>query len=205
MNKITTAETMTLDGGNPSLDFVNSGYDREPGRSAERLHSYDDLLILSSRLGIIDQKMLETLRDEATHHPKRAAGALANAKIFRKAFYEILLIRASSLATEVDKQSLEIFNNYLKEALKHRKISMSEQKFISDWVIAEKDLDQPLRSLVLHAFELITGPKQFFIKQCSGCAWLFLDESKNHKRKWCDMQSCGNSAKVKRYYLKHHP
>jgi len=32
------------------------------------------------------------------------------------------------------------------------------------------------------------------------CPWLFLEESKNHSRRWCDMKTCGNRVKARRYY-----
>ena len=87
MSEITTAETMTLDGGDPSLDFVNSGYDRKPGVLAERLHTYSDLIILSSRLGIVDQKMSQTLKGQAEIDPKHAADAI---KIIHKKAIEYI-------------------------------------------------------------------------------------------------------------------
>lgn len=31
------------------------------------------------------------------------------------------------------------------------------------------------------------------------CQWAFLDESKNHSRRWCDMKSCGTKAKSRAY------
>jgi hypothetical protein len=31
------------------------------------------------------------------------------------------------------------------------------------------------------------------------CRWLFVDESKNHSRVWCDMGTCGSRAKMTRY------
>jgi predicted RNA-binding Zn ribbon-like protein len=34
------------------------------------------------------------------------------------------------------------------------------------------------------------------------CEELFLDESKNHRRRWCDMTKCGNQAKVRRFYTR---
>ena len=42
------------------------------------------------------------------------------------------------------------------------------------------------------------------IRRCTNddCLWLFLDESKNGTRRWCDMASCGNRAKARRHYLK---
>jgi predicted RNA-binding Zn ribbon-like protein len=43
-----------------------------------------------------------------------------------------------------------------------------------------------------------------FVRACSSkdCEWFFLDTSKNHHRRWCDMKRCGNRAKVRRFYAK---
>jgi predicted RNA-binding Zn ribbon-like protein len=40
------------------------------------------------------------------------------------------------------------------------------------------------------------------IKLCPGhdCGWLFLDETKNGRRRWCTMETCGNRAKANRHY-----
>ncbi|NYF91061.1 CGNR zinc finger domain-containing protein [Tunturiibacter empetritectus] len=37
---------------------------------------------------------------------------------------------------------------------------------------------------------------------CGGglCGWLFLDESRGRRRRWCDMKDCGNREKARRYY-----
>ena len=40
------------------------------------------------------------------------------------------------------------------------------------------------------------------LKLCPGenCGWMFIDESKNRRRRWCSMEVCGNRAKAKRFY-----
>lgn len=45
------------------------------------------------------------------------------------------------------------------------------------------------------------------IKLCPGdhCGWLFLDETRNARRKWCMMKTCGNRAKAARHYAKVKP
>lgn len=42
------------------------------------------------------------------------------------------------------------------------------------------------------------------LKMCPGhnCGWLFIDETKNARRKWCIMEVCGNRAKAARNYAK---
>jgi predicted RNA-binding Zn ribbon-like protein len=202
MNDISTAKTMTLDGGDPSLDFVNSGYDRLSGVVTERLHSYSDLILLSGRLGIIDEELTTSLLNEAKAHPDKAESALNKAKLLRNSIYEICKGKINLEPINSIKQSLEFFNGYLSDSLRYRKISVQKEEFKKDWFKDKKDLEYPLRRLTNYAYELITSPRQYLIKQCGGCAWLFVDDSKNHRRRWCDMSTCGNSAKVKRYYRK---
>lgn len=36
------------------------------------------------------------------------------------------------------------------------------------------------------------------------CGWLFLDESRGKRRRWCDMKDCGSRAKALWYYEKKH-
>src|SRR5438128_575343 len=33
----------------------------------------------------------------------------------------------------------------------------------------------------------------------TSCAWLFMDTTRNRTRRWCDMKSCGNRDKVRRF------
>ena len=37
-------------------------------------------------------------------------------------------------------------------------------------------------------------------REVGRCAWLFLDTSRNHSRRYCSMKDCGNRAKQRRHY-----
>ena len=59
--------------------------------------------------------------------------------------------------------------------------------------------------IALSALSLISDDRELSrIKECPGhdCGWLFLDETKNARRKWCIMETCGNRAKASRHYAK---
>jgi len=58
--------------------------------------------------------------------------------------------------------------------------------------------------LAAEALSLFCSPKAARIGVCEGgnCGWLFLDESRGKKRRWCDMNDCGSRAKARRYYQK---
>jgi predicted RNA-binding Zn ribbon-like protein len=61
-----------------------------------------------------------------------------------------------------------------------------------------------LRPIARSAADLLASPEVALVRTCSSptCQWFFLDTSKNHHRRWCSMQSCGNRAKVRRFYAK---
>lgn len=63
---------------------------------------------------------------------------------------------------------------------------------------------QSLLDLVaISALSLLADPRETErIKTCPGpdCGWMFLDETKSSRRKWCMMETCGNRAKAARHY-----
>jgi predicted RNA-binding Zn ribbon-like protein len=47
----------------------------------------------------------------------------------------------------------------------------------------------------------MTSPRLERLRRCGGdtCYWLFIDETKNCSRRWCEMAICGNRHKVRRH------
>ena len=66
---------------------------------------------------------------------------------------------------------------------------------------AEADLARPAWSIARSAVEILTGELYDLVRECAAddCAWLFIDTSRNHSRRWCSMSSCGNRAKVHQF------
>lgn len=59
------------------------------------------------------------------------------------------------------------------------------------------------RILAISAAAVLGDPRESCrVKLCPGgnCGWLFLDETKNGRRRWCTMETCGNRAKASRHY-----
>ncbi len=55
-------------------------------------------------------------------------------------------------------------------------------------------------ALAVSALALLQPQKAARIRICANCSWLFLDESRNRSRIWCDMAVCGNRQKARRHY-----
>jgi predicted RNA-binding Zn ribbon-like protein len=52
------------------------------------------------------------------------------------------------------------------------------------------------------ALTLSLSPLLARVKVCSGCGWLFIDRTRNAKKKWCISSMCGSRDKARRYYAR---
>jgi predicted RNA-binding Zn ribbon-like protein len=70
------------------------------------------------------------------------------------------------------------------------------------WRDGAYDASLPLKRIALDALDLFSSPAVSRLRRCentSSCGWLFLDVSKNQRRRWCAMETCGAAVKMKRY------
>lgn len=49
------------------------------------------------------------------------------------------------------------------------------------------------------AAQLLASDERHRLRCCDGCGRLFIDRSRNGSRRWCDMRTCGNREKVRRF------
>jgi len=199
-----------LIGGRPCLDFVNTvgGRVSRPGRARkrdyrdhvliERLGSYDALVAWAELAGLFSAKEGGWLRDAAARHPNLAGAVLARALELREAIYRIL--RASQQGWHPDADDLAVLNRELRGARLHERLG-GVPPLVWEWEGSDSDLDQVLWPVLRDAAELLTSDALSRLGQCAGheCGWLFLDTSRGHRRRWCDMADCGNRAKVRRF------
>jgi len=63
----------------------------------------------------------------------------------------------------------------------------------------DRSLARPLWPVVHAAIHLLLAGPLDRVKQCGGCRYLFVDESRNRTRRWCSMEDCGTDEKMRRY------
>jgi predicted RNA-binding Zn ribbon-like protein len=68
------------------------------------------------------------------------------------------------------------------------------------WSVRTAPVEAALGPIALAAVRLFTEGDFDRIRECGGhaCGWLFYDRSKNNRRRWCEMEVCGNRAKQRR-------
>jgi predicted RNA-binding Zn ribbon-like protein len=185
-------------GGRLCLDFTNTASGRQTPAPTEHLHTYGDLVAWALDARIIDAAAAAALEARAAAEPGQAAAVLARAVCLRDAIYRIFSADAAGQPPAPD--DLALLNAELARALGHAKIAGTGDQFA--WVWEQNgELELMLWPVARSAADLLTSSERDRVRECAGdtCNWLFLDRSKNHSRRWCDMQECGNVAKVRRY------
>lgn len=201
-------------GGDPALDFVNTvdwlepPGDRapEPGtRWRELIRDYGALVRWAREGRLLSDAEAESLLEGAARHPYRAREALARALDLRAAVRAVVTAAAAGEAPQA--WSRAIFGEMLASALCHRTVTLSGEGAPAwGWTMErhEPALDRVAWEVAWAAAALLTSPELPRVRTCAGesCGWMYVDRSRNHRRRWCEMSVCGNRAKARRHYAR---
>jgi predicted RNA-binding Zn ribbon-like protein len=196
---MTETRKFDLSGGNAALDFANTlAWRQSDERRREDLQSYADLVEWGRQSGIIDEGEAAALLAAAERHPSRAAEVLEEAKRVRESIFDAFANVAAG--TPVTDEALAGLNARLPEALSRLRLEAWDEGVVWTWS-PEPALERVLWPVVRRAADLLTSDRRERVRECASdtCGWLFIDESRNHSRRWCDMKVCGNRDKVRRY------
>src|SRR5262245_12002983 len=190
-------------GGLLCLDFVNS-VDRMTHRPwLDRVRDFSDLLAWSTAAGTLPAGSADLAR-AARARAAEAEAVLRRARELREALFRIFsALVAGEPAAGPD---LALLNVELARALSHCRIEARDGGFVWGWEAEPGELERILWPIARSAAELLTSSERELVKRCASdtCLWLFLDRTKNHARRWCDMKVCGNRAKVRRHRRRQH-
>lgn len=191
--------------GSPCLDFLNTLGGRFAAAPNEHLTQYADLVEWLETGGLASSEAGAGLRRLADRDKTEAHTVLSRAIALREALYRVFTAAAANTAPQAS--DLLLLNEELVGALVRRRLVLSEAGFEMGWSDEGADLAEPLRPVVLSAAELLTSGAVRRVKSCASdtCAWVFVDESRNKSRQWCQMEVCGNRAKARRHYAKSRP
>lgn len=184
------------------LDFTHTLQNRYNAQRQELLSSYRGLLAWGLYMRILTEEEAQQLLHIAERYPQEALKTFNDAVSLREAIYRIFYNIAEDSTQQQD--DLALLNTMLAQAMSRACIVSEKDSFSLDWCVnndAER-LQRVSWLVVRSAADLLTSDKLHEVRACAAedCRWLFLDISKNHSRRWCDMQTCGNQAKARRHY-----
>jgi predicted RNA-binding Zn ribbon-like protein len=192
-------------GGHLALDFANTVDDPEGPERYDHAGTYSELVGWSARIGILARDQADALLAAASEHPLVTAIALRRAHTLRllliDTFTEIAMINSDE-PEDIERLTLAPhwadLRPFVTDALARGELAPVDSTYELTWTESTQ-LDAMLRPIALAAFELLTSPQLYRLKKCAGCPWVFLDQSKNHSRRWCAMNDCGTHEKIRRY------
>lgn len=186
-------------GGQLCLDFCNTGGDRVDDFVNDNLKTYRGLVSWASQADLLDNEETHTLAALGDQYPDEANAIYERAVTLREALYRTF----SAVAGErpVADGDLAILNRELGNGLGHLRLEQSSNGFDWAWASQPDDMDRMLWPVTKSAADLLLAPVREKLHECENdnCSWLFLDESRNHSRRWCTMEDCGNQVKARSY------
>jgi predicted RNA-binding Zn ribbon-like protein len=200
-----------LEGGHLALDFVNTVgglRDEPPSTDDELLVTYENLVSWCKRLGVISEADARRMLRAAARDERGARRALRRALELRELLYPIF--RAIADGAEPPAELLHALRRAERDALAHAELVRGGRggggsragalRGAMRWTWPPpRELADPLRPIAHAAVELLTGGPLEHVKICGNCRWLFLDQSRNHSRRWCSMDECGTQMKQRRF------
>ena len=209
----TAGERFEFIGGHLALDLADTLGGRRGGSTRELMNTYADLVTWGLEASIVTPEEAEHLLQAAQLDPVDAVAVLERARRLREAIYALAAARMRGDAAQ--STDLAVLNSELAQALAHRRVTTGAAGMAWTWDWRAEgvtgDCERQSNSiLVLHAVlwpvavaaaDLLTMYDHPPLRECASdaCSWLYLDTTRNHSRRWCDMKGCGNQAKVRRY------
>jgi predicted RNA-binding Zn ribbon-like protein len=181
-----------LDGGRLAVDFANTIHDRFAADVEDYIATPERYVEWARRSGAI-------AADE-TIHMSRLDGEgerlMADVRSLRDATY--LLLSACIDGVSLPHGPLLVANHWLLCARQSQSLAENGLLFLH---ADPADIRLPLKRIALDVVDTLAEARagKFTLKHCanrSSCGWIFADTSKNGRRRWCAMRTCGTASKT---------
>jgi predicted RNA-binding Zn ribbon-like protein len=177
-----------------AFDFLNT-QELESGALVERLTTFEAAADWLARHGVIRQP--ESLDSSARGAEGRSA-SLARLIATRTALRDI----AHSVAhNEVPRRAaIDEVNRALQSRERIELVASADGVRLGHSHVGDP-IDDVLARIAEPIVREIGSGHEDRIRICASdtCRWLFYDESRSGRRRWCDMATCGNRAKARRH------
>lgn len=179
-----------LVGNTLCLDFVNT-VNKRPDPDRDDLGSPHSLVRWASVAGI------PMPPPPAAGSGKAAAASLAEAVRLREAVYGVF--SAVAAGAEPPAADAAVVLSFYGEALASAGLAREGARCDLSWTPPCTIRKLTWRVATSAVRLLLEGPLDR-VGECPACHRLFLDTSRNGRRRWCDMAVCGSRVKAQRYY-----
>jgi predicted RNA-binding Zn ribbon-like protein len=180
------------------MGFVNTLTGRGTATPSETLVSYDALVDWAKTAGVISAPVAAELRRAADAHSIEAGRVLDGARALRETLHALFSAVAQGKAPAgavLSELATQLGAGYAQARLVFQDGAL---QWAPEPVAGLADVTHELARA---AARLVASSTLSHVRACAAddCRWWFVDATKNHSRRWCEMKTCGNRAKLRRY------
>lgn len=181
------------------LDFVNTD-DLRRGQRVDALRDFDALVRWLEAAALLDAERAAGMRRRAWQQPSGAAAALSDARRVRAALRA--LAERGAAAREVCAHAVAEINRVLGRSAGTRRVeARPDGTFARSFLPVGDAFAGLMIPVVESAADALVMGELARVHRCADprCPRVFYDGTKNGRRRWCDMATCGNRAKAARH------
>lgn len=206
MDSAAAPDTFVFVGERLWLDFVNSddAARNRKGTRLDALDAFDTFVQWLSAARILDAERASAMLKRAQQQPTGASAALHEARRIRNVL-RALAERGGAPAERATQVAIGEINRILGRSAGTRRVEpRSDGGFTRNFVTVGDVFAGLLIPIIESAADALVSGELARVRRCadSRCSRVFFDGSRNGKRRWCEMATCGNRAKAARHRRK---
>jgi len=185
-------------GAHLATDFLNtSSYRYDKTRAHEHIQTYADLVEFARQAGEIGAALARRLIAQAEAQPEKAAQIYRRAVALREATWTAFSRIAHE--REAPREAVDLISAEAADTQAHARLDRVLDGW--QWQWPDDDMARPLWPIARAAADLLTSEDRRLLRECADdtCAWMFVDRTKNHSRRWCNENTCGSRTKVRAF------
>jgi predicted RNA-binding Zn ribbon-like protein len=180
------------------LDFVNSD------DAADALASFGRFVGWLSAARVLDEDRATAMVRRAQQQPTGSSAALHEARRLRNVLRALAERGDASHERTTQTAVIEINRVLGRSSVTRRLEPRPEGGFSRNFVTAGDAFAGLMIPIIESVADALVSGELGRVRRCADprCARVFYDGSRNRKRRWCDMRTCGNRAKAARHRRK---
>jgi predicted RNA-binding Zn ribbon-like protein len=171
-----------------------------PVRGDDALRDFETFVAWLESAAVLDFERAQGIRRRALQQPSGAAATLVDARRVR-ATLRVLAERGTA-AAQVRFEALSEINRVLGRSAGTRRVELrTDGSYARAFVPVGDAFAGLMIPIVESAADAMILGELGRVRRCadSRCPRVFFDRTKNGRRRWCDMSTCGNRAKAARH------
>jgi len=175
-----------------TLEFTRS-------RPVEHLPDTDALLACLRERRLISGRGYAAEAARLRRDPEEAARRLDRFRHLRELLHAVAAEVTEHSHPTIDQ--LRLLNHILRHGLHYHQLEMDPASTRYTFAQVGDRLDQARSTIAASLAQFLADDAPSRLRVCAndGCRYLFIDRSPTGRRRWCDMRTCGNQAKVARH------